>query len=187
MTIDIILDNIYSLPEASKQTLRNHIVEVSFPRGHILLRADRVEKSIYFIRQGIVRAYAKTVDNDITFWFGKEGDTVISMKSYVSNQKGYEDIELLESCELYELKTNTLQKLFDEDIHIANWGRRLAEQELVKTEERLISRQFRTAKERYVELLNQNPYLIQRVQLGHIASYLGITPVSLSRIRAEIK
>lgn len=109
------------------------------------------------------------------------------MKSYVANEKGYEDIELLEDCELYELKAAQLQKLFEEQIDIANWGRKFAEKELVKTEERLISRQFRTATERYINLLKNNPDLIQRVQLGHIASYLGITQVSLSRIRAEIK
>lgn len=109
------------------------------------------------------------------------------MKSYVANQKGYEDIELLEDCQLYELKTKDLQALFEKDIHIANWGRKFAEQELVKTEERLISRQFKTATERYKDLLKNHPDLIQRVQLGHIASYLGITQVSLSRIRAEIR
>lgn len=109
------------------------------------------------------------------------------MRSYVSNQKGYEDIELLENCELYLLKTSDLQKLFEKDIHIANWGRKFAEQELIKTEERLISHQFQTATERYKELLKENPDLIQRVKLGHIASYLGITQVSLSRIRADIK
>ena len=84
------------------------------------------------------------------------------------------------------MKTQNLRKLFDEDIHIANWGRRYLEQELMKMEEQLISRQFRTAKERYKQLLKDNPSLIQRVQLGHIASYLGITQVSLSRIRGEI-
>lgn len=187
MSIDTILDTIYPLPQASKQTLKTHIDEVSFPKGHILLRADRIEKNIYFIKQGIVRAYANTADNEITFWFGKESDAVISMKSYVAGQRGYEDIELLENCRFYELNGKSLQTLFDEDIHIANWGRKFAEQELVKTEERLISRQFKTATERYKELLKNNPNLIQRVQLGHIASYLGITQVSLSRIRAEIK
>lgn len=186
MTIDNILDNIYPLTETSKQTLKKYIDEVSYPKGYILLRADRIEKNIYFIKQGIVRAYTKTADNEITFWFGKEGDAIISMKSYVANQKGYEDIELLENCKLYELKTQNLRKLFDEDIHIANWGRRYLEQKLMKMEEQLISRQFRTAKERYKQLLKDNPSLIQRVQLGHIASYLGITQVSLSRIRGEI-
>lgn len=187
MTIDKILDTIYPLPDASKQLLKNHIDEVSLPKGDILLRADRVEKNIYFIKQGIVRAYTQTTDNEITFWFGQEGDTILSMKSYVANQKGYEDIELLEKCELYKLNIQDLRELFDKDIHIANWGRRFAEVELIKTEERLISRQFRTATERYNEFLKNNPSLMQRVQLGHIASYLGITQVSLSRIRAEIK
>lgn len=187
MNLNNILDNIYPLPETSKGTLKAYIEEVSFSKGHILLRANKIENNIYFVKQGILRAYSKTNENEITFWFGKEGDAVISMKSYVANQKGYEDIELLENCVLYELKTKNLKKLFEEDIHIANWGRRFAEQELVKTEERLISRQFRTATERYRELIKNNPDLIQRVQLGYIASYLGITQVSLSRIRAEIK
>jgi len=187
MSIDQILDNTHLLPTPSKQMLKRSITEVSYPKGYILLRADKVEANIYFIKKGIARAYAQTADNEITFWFGKEGDTVISMKSYVANQKGYEDIELLEDCQLYELKTKDLQALFEKDIHIANWGRKFAEQELVKTEERLISRQFKTATERYKELLRDHPDLIQRVQLGHIASYLGITQVSLSRIRAEIR
>lgn len=187
MTIDQIFDFIYPLPEESKQTLKKLIVEVHFPKGYILLRADRIEKNIYFIKQGIVRAFAKTENSETNFWFGKEGDIVISMKSYVLNQKGYEDIELLENSVLYELNTQNLQQLFNQDIHIANWGRKLAEISLIKTEERLISQQFLTATERYKELMKNRPDLLQRVQLRHIASYLGITQVSLSRIRAEVK
>lgn len=185
--LDPLLDKIYLLPAPSRLSLKKCIREVSYPKGHILLRADKVETDIYFIKKGIVRAYAQTPDNEITFWFGQEGDTVISMKSYVENQKGYEDVELLDNCDLYQLKMHDLQQLFGQDIHLANWGRKFAEQELIKTEERLISRQFRTASQRYNELLQTNPSLIQRVQLGHIASYLGITQVSLSRIRAPIK
>lgn len=187
MEIEQILDQIYLLPEPSKLILKSCATEVSYAKGLILLHADKIETTIYFIRKGIARAYSNRDDNEVTFWFGKEGDTVLSMKSYVAKQKGYEDIELLENCDLYELKSEKLQKLFEEDIHIANWGRKFAEKELVKTEERLISRQFRTASERYKELLIDYPHLIRRVQLGHIASYLGISQVSLSRIRAEIK
>ncbi|MBB3838098.1 CRP-like cAMP-binding protein [Runella defluvii] len=185
--LDPLLDKIYLLPAPSRLSLKRYIREVSYPKGHILLRADKIETDIYFIKKGIVRAYAQTPDNEITFWFGQEGDTVISMKSYVENQKGYEDVELLDNCDLYQLKIHDLQQLFGQDIHLANWGRKFAEQELIKTEERLISRQFRTASQRYNELLQKNPALIQRVQLGYIASYLGITQVSLSRIRAELK
>ena len=185
MHIQSILDSIYKLPQSSKNKLLGFIEEVHFPKGHLLLRANRVENDIYFIKKGMVRAFTQTPNNDVTFWFGSEGFVVISMRSYVSNLPGYEDIELLEDGEFYKINTQQLRNLFDEDIHIANWGRKFAEQELIFTEERLISHQFKTAKERYHELLKQNPNLFQRVQLGYIASYLGITQVSLSRIRAE--
>jgi CRP-like cAMP-binding protein len=187
MTLDQILNSIHSLPENSLKAVKSSISEVTYKKGRILLQAKRLEDSIYFIKKGMVRAFTPLEDNDITFWFGKEGDAVISMRSYVENKPSYETIELLEDSELYELKTADLQRLFETDIHIANWGRRFAERELIKTEERLISRQFRTAADRYKELLVSNSDLLQRVQLGHIASYLGITQVSLSRIRTEMK
>lgn len=186
MDIAHILDHIYKLPEHSKLALENNVREMAFPKGHILLKANKIESNIYFIKIGLVRAFIER-DNEVTFWFGKEGETVISMKSYVEEKPGYETIELLEDCELYELKTENLRKLFKEDVHIANWGRKFAEKELIKTEERLISKQFKNASERYLELMKDHPELLQRVQLGHIASYLGITQVSLSRIRAELK
>lgn len=187
MNIDLILDSIYPLPDTSKELLKKSITEIKQKKGHILLKANTIEKNIYFIKKGIARAYSHKDNAEITFWFGKESDTIISMKSYIANLKGYENIELLENCELYELKAEDLQKFFEEDIHIANFGRRFAEKELIKTEERLISRQVRTATERYKELLKNSPDIVKRIQLGHIASYLGITQVSLSRIRAEIK
>lgn len=187
MNIDQILDRIYPLTEKSKLTLKENIVEVSFPKHQMIIRADKIEKNIYFIKKGIARTFSTIDDNEITFSFGKEGDTIASLKSYIVNQQGYENIELLEDCQLYELNTKSLQTLFSENIEIANWGRKFAEIELIKAEERLISRQFGTATERYTELLKNYPDLIQRVQLGYIASYLGITQVSLSRIRTNIK
>lgn len=187
MNIDQILEAIYPLPEPSATLLKAHIRECSFPKGHVIIKADTIARKIYFIKQGIVRAYAYTDGNELTFWFGREGETVLSMKSYVEQRKGYEDIVLLEDCDLYELDAATLHDLFARDIHIANWGRRFAELELVKTEERLISRQFRNATERYKALLEDNPDLVRRVPLGHIASFLGITQVSLSRIRSDIR
>lgn len=186
MNIDIILDQIFKLPEHSKSILKNLISDVEFPKDSIIIKAEKVEKTIYFIKKGIVRAFVPQENQDLTFWFGKEGDVVLPMKSYVDNHQNYENIQLLEDCVLYQLKIDDLRKLFETDINIANWGRKLAEKELVKTEELFISRQFRTASQRYEELLIKQPEIIQRVQLGYIASYLGITQVSLSRIRSEI-
>jgi CRP-like cAMP-binding protein len=187
MDIDNIIDNIYPLPERSKALLKERIFEITYPKAFVLFKMNRIASKVYFIKKGIVRAYANPDDEEITFWFGKEGDAVISMKNYVENQKGYETIGLLEPCDLYEIQTEDLRKLYNTDIHIANWGRKFAEQELIKVEERFISRQCKTALERYKELMNKDPDLLQRVQLIHIASYLGVTPVSLSRIRSELK
>jgi CRP-like cAMP-binding protein len=187
MELQQIINHIYTLPKTSAAKLEEAVQEVTYPKGHILLRADKVETDVYFIRKGIVRAYSIHNGNEVTFWFGHEGDTALSMRSYVQNKEGYEDIELLEESELYMINSHRLQELFKEDLHIANWGRKFAENELIKTEERLISRQFKSATERYSDLLKETPHLLQRVQLGHIASYLGITQVSLSRIRATIK
>jgi CRP-like cAMP-binding protein len=187
MEIDEILDRFYPLPTHSKEALKAHISEVRRPKGEILMRAGRVEKNLYFIKSGIVRAYSDSHSGDVSFWFGKEGDVVISMKSYVSGQEGYEHIETLEACDLYQMRTQNLEALFETDIHVANWGRKLIGYEMIKTEERLIAMQFKTAQQRYLDLIATTPDLLQRVQLCHIASYLGITQVSLSRIRAEIR
>src|SRR5690554_6782975 len=104
MTIDNILDNIYTLPQSDKKILKNYILEVNYPKGHLLMQANKVENNIYFIKKGIVRAYKETIDHEVTFWFGTEGDPVVSMKSYIRGQRGYETIELLEKSTFYKLR-----------------------------------------------------------------------------------
>ncbi len=187
MLLDQIIQQIFPLPQDSREKLLQSFSECSFPKGYILMKTDKTEPFLYFIKKGIVRAYALQDDMEITFWFGKEGDPILSMRSYIEQKPGYENIELLEDCNLYKMNISDIQKLYREDIHIANWGRKIAETELIKTEERLISRQFKTATERYLQLQKEQSDILQRASLGHIASYLGITQVSLSRIRSEIR
>ncbi len=109
------------------------------------------------------------------------------MNSYFSNQPGYETIELLEKSEVYRLSYASLMTLYRDHMEVANWGRRFAESELIKAEMRFISQRFKPAAERYGEFASNFPELTGRVQLGHIASYLGVSQVTLSRIRAEYK
>lgn len=162
-------------------SLADHI---HYPKGHLLFEAGKSYKHIYAIGGGIVRAFCYNKEEEITLEFCKEGDIVLNYRGYIHQKEGYECVELLEPCDLYRFRTTALQELYSQDVAVANWGRRLAEQELLKAEERLIFRQIKTATERYEELLNNNPEVIQRVPLSCIASYLGITQVSLSRIRS---
>lgn len=186
MNINEILDKIHPINASSKLKLVECFEEVVLPKNQLIIRSDKVEKNIFFIKKGIARTFSNFDDSEVTIAFGEEGDTIISLKSYILNEKGYENIELLEDCELYKISAIKLQHLFSTDIDIANWGRKFAEQELIKAEQRFISNQLGTATERYLELIKKHPTLIQRVPLGLIASYLGITQVSLSRIRANI-
>lgn len=184
--MDDIITHIFPISEEAQSKLMDLMEKKHFEKGTLLMKADRLEKYIYLVEKGIVRAYSDHEEGEITFWFGEEGSTVLSMRSYVENKKSYENIELLEASVLYEISVKRLQLLFEQDIEVANWGRKLAERELLKLETRVISRELLSAKERYEELMRSQPSLIQRVSLKYIASYLGITPVSLSRIRKEI-
>ena len=187
MDIKEIINLRYAMPDASLYRLQQCLTEVSYPKGFRVLESGKVEKNIFFIKKGIVRAYTSVDGKDITFWVGKEGATLVSMKGYVNDEPGYETMELMEDSVLYVLKRKKLKELFSEDLHIANWGRRYAEMELLAIEERLISMLSAIASERYKELLQKEPDLLQRLPLGSIATYLGITQTSLSRIRAKIK
>lgn len=181
------INSIYPLKHDSLKLLLAQMQLIELPKNKVLVDAGQIGRSAYFIQKGIARAYCDGKDNQITFWFGIEGDFVFSYNSYINGLPGYESIELLENSILYEIKDESLQRLFKENIDLANWGRKLAELELIKLEERYISRLFKSASECYADLLNNSPSLIQRIQLGYIASYLGVTQVTLSRIRAEIR
>ena len=186
MDIKEIINQRYAMPDASLDKLRQ-CLEVSYPKGFQVLEYGKIEKDILFIKKGIVRADTSVEGKEITFWVGKEGATIVSMKGYVNDEPGYETMELMENSVFYVLERKKLKELFLKDLHIANWGRRYAEMELLAAEERLISMLSAVASERYHELLEKEPDLLQRLPLGSIATYLGITQASLSRIRAQIK
>lgn len=181
------IQQIYPLPEKVLEEFTTLLTVETFPKNHVLLREGRVEQKMYFLEKGIARAYCHREEKEITFWFGTEGDIVLSYNSYVADQPGYETVELLEESLLYSISHQDIRRLFATHIELANWGRKLAELELVKTESCFIGLLFQPAIERYRNLLASNPELLQRVQLGYIASYLGVTQVTLSRIRAEMR
>jgi CRP/FNR family transcriptional regulator, anaerobic regulatory protein len=107
------------------------------------------------------------------------------MYSFVSQKPSFENIEILEPSVLYAISYDNLQKMYLEFPEFNLIGRLFTEKYYIELEERVMSLQFLTAKERYEKLLIQQPMLLQRVTLGQIASYLGITQETLSRIRGK--
>lgn len=185
MNLETIISSVYTMSESAVSTLVSETDIVVLPKGYILSSAGMRDNYLYFVKRGIVRAYTIYEDKEITFWFGREGDIVCSIRNFVEKVPSYENIDLLEDSEFYRIHLSDLENLFLKNIEIANWGRFFFGKEMIKVENRLIEHLFTSATERYKALMKNNPDLLQRVSLGVIASYLGITQVSLSRIRAK--
>lgn len=183
--LEVLLNFIYPLSPAAVSLLEREVKEVVLPKGYKIFQENKRNNHIYLLEKGIARVYYTTNGNEVVLRFYAEGEILYSMKSMLFDKAGYESIEFLERAKVYQLNYSALQRLYNEHAEIANWGRRWMEVEAYKTEERLRSILFKSASERYEELLSQYPTLLQRVSLGDIASYLGVTQVTLSRIRAN--
>lgn len=186
MELTDILNNLYRLPQPSLDAFARSVTEAEYPKKFLLFRQGRKEQKTYFIKQGLARGYTEKDGKEVTFWFGKEGDTILSFPTLFEGRE-YANMELLEDSVLYEMEQARLQELYATDIHLATWGRRLAEYTCIQAEKLFIAHQFKTATERYEELMTDCPDILRRVPLGIIASYLGISQVSLSRIRSKIR
>lgn len=185
MDLEVIISSVYNVSCDAVLALVSKTDLIELPKGHVLSRAGMRDNYLYFMKRGIVRAYTVHDGREVTFWFGIEGDIVCSIRNFVEKVPSYENIDLLEDCEFFRIHMSDLEILFQQNIEIANWGRAFFGKEMIKVENRLIEHQFTTASERYRSLIKNRPGLLQRVSLGVIASYLGITQVSLSRIRAR--
>ena len=178
---------VYPLSDEALSLFIAETERVSFPKGHLLIRSDVKEKYSYFIIKGYARGFFYKEDRDVTIWFASSGMSLLSMNGYMFGSAGYENIELLEECDLLKISNDALNRLFDRNIELANWGRRMSDQIILELEKLIMERCFISASERYHLLMEQEPEILQKVPLRHIASYLGISQVSLSRIRAGIR
>jgi CRP-like cAMP-binding protein len=143
-------------------------------------------KTIYFLEKGMARIFYFKEHVDITESFSFENQLVVRYESLFTGKPSKKGIELLEDADIIAIDAAQLFKLFDKHPDIERSFRKITETALVEQINRIESLQFHTAEERYKSLLSESPDILKRVPLKHIASYLGITPVSLSRIRASI-
>ena len=123
------IQRLYPLGPDATGRLAALLQPVALPKGHVLFRAGKVEKTVYFMEKGLARAFCYKDDKEITFWFGTEGDIILSYYSYIAGKPGYEQVELLEDAVLYSLTIQKLHTLYNESIAFANWGRKLADYE----------------------------------------------------------
>jgi CRP-like cAMP-binding protein len=142
-------------------------------------------KTIYFINKGVARIYYFKDGIDITEGFFFENSIIARVESLFTGKPSRKAIQVLEDAEIVAINANALFKLYNSFPEIERLFRKIFEAAYVDTVNRIEGIQFHTADERYKALITEAPNVLQRVPLKYVASYLGITQVSLSRIRGH--
>lgn len=176
---------IYPVSIESEKELLKICTEIHFTKAADIQTIGHTCKTIYFVKKGCVRIYYFKEDIDITESFEFENAFVARAESLFTGQPSRKAIQAIEDTDVIAIDSNKLFQLFDAHHDLETLFRKIIESAYVNTVNRLESLQFNTAEERYLNLLKDHPNVLQRVPLKLIASYLGITPVSLSRIRAS--
>lgn len=173
------------LSDKAETALLSVLRRYEFPKGHNLLRPGAVCHYFYFIEKGLTRTYYIKDGKDVTDWISAENSIAVSIISFLTRQPDRRGIELLEDAILYAISHTDLEDLYRQYHDIDRLGRLLLSQGIIQLQQRFDDLHFATAQQRYHQLISQNPSLVARVPLGIIASYLGITQETLSRIRAQ--
>lgn len=174
-----------SLSQENEMALLNAIKQVEYKPKTVLQEQDKICNKIFFVEKGIARTYYFKDGKDITYWIALENDFVGSMSSFFMREPSNKIVETIESCILWEFEYQKLDDLFSTNQELEKVGRLFSNYGISLMEKRFDSLHFHTAKERYDALVKQQPEIIQRTPLGMIASYLGITQETLSRIRTQ--
>ena len=179
-------DKFQPLSLSSKEAITNICFSVVIPKNKDLQSIGHTCKTIYFVQKGLARIYYYKDGNDITESFAFENFIIARVESLFTGNPSKKGIQVLEDAEFIGIPSTSLFELYDQHHDIERLFRKIFEAAYVETVNRIESLQFHSAEERYKALLLESPGILQRVPLKHIASYLGITQVSLSRIRAHI-
>lgn len=166
-------------------TLTDSFEEVVFSKNDFLLKEGQTCRYLYFIKNGAVRGYYFLDNKEVTYWFGFENDFVTSFHSFITGQASVENIQFVEGSILWRISKDKLNSLYNSHHEIERLVRIAYEKYYIRLEERFVNAQFKTATERYESLLQQSPHIPERMPLGYIASYLGISQETLSRIRGR--
>lgn len=170
------------LSEKEIEEIQASTIIRQIPAKERIIIEGATARKMYFLVEGAVRYYHYHDGIEKTIWFSFENNFVTSFYSYISGQKSKETVEALEDSILIEFSKEQLQHLIKQYPTINAAYIKVLEDTVIK-KELALQRDYYTAAEKYQSLLVNFPHIIQRVALGHIASYLGVNQSTLSRIR----
>jgi CRP-like cAMP-binding protein len=178
------ITDISPLSPESKNVFLNSWKYWQVPKDYLLLREHSISDYIYFIEKGVARIFYHKNGKEITEWIAMDQQFFLSITSYFQRTPSHLAIHTLEPSEVHGIHHNDFMSLADRYHDVERLLRKMVTGSLILSQVRMDSIQFETAHQRYERLLNTSPEMINRVPVSYIASFLGVTPETLSRIRA---
>ncbi len=179
-------DHFPGLGDADKTAFTDKLELLTIEKGGVVVQQGAVCNYLYFIKEGSARSFYTKDNKEVTISFTLEGEFVTAMYSFISRQPSYENIEVMEKSQIARISHKALLGLFESHHGLERVYRLILEQYYIKLEEQLIFVKFKSAMERYVDLMENRPKIIQKASVGQIASYLDMSIETLSRIRGKI-
>ena len=180
------LDHFYPLSEGIRDYFKNHSFSSSFRKGKLLLKAGEICDHIYFIKKGAVRGFIKVGAKDITTWITAENELVSSITSLDTRQPAQENMQAIENCELLALTYADVQDLYIKFPEFNIVARKLLQKYYQDAEGRAFIARLTNAEKKYRLFITKYGHLVNRIPLKYIASFLGITLETLSRVRKKL-
>jgi CRP-like cAMP-binding protein len=173
------------MSEGLKQHLVVTLKEKHLAKKDYLLKAGHISRNICFIAKGLLRCFYIKEEHEVSSWFMKEGDVIVSVESFFQQTESYESIQALEDCSIYYINYDELQYIYRNFLEFNFIARVLIEKYYTLSEQRLYSLRMQRSQERYDYLLENHGDLVLRVPAKYLASYLGITEVTMSKIKGR--
>lgn len=156
-------------------------------KGEFFITEGEIAKKVAFVKSGLLRSfYYSSNSEEVTYCFSFPNELIAGYSSFITQEKTSENIQALTNCELTEFPKSKLDELVENQRNWLLFSKQIAENQYVKLEKRIYMLQKENAFTRYKEILDKQPDYLQKIPLGHLASYLGISQRHLSRLRKQI-
>jgi CRP/FNR family transcriptional regulator, anaerobic regulatory protein len=181
------ISELIPLDNPDKELVMKHFKPLHIKKDTILVDIGDYSNQAYFINSGYLRYYKNLESGEEqTIHLFSQGNFATAFCSFACNIKSEEVLHSISDAELLCVSKSELEKIYESDMKWQKFGRILMESFLLEKEKRIIDQISLNAQERYIKLLETNPNLIQNVPIQYLASFIGIKPESLSRIRKQI-
>ena len=165
--------------------LESILVPMKFQKGEIILHEGEICENIYWVAKGLVRQFYYKNEKELTEYMATEDNIVMSIESLFKEQPSSQQIVALEPTILFALPKKKLEHEAVRNVNIQMMYRKILEESLIISQVNADMLRFESAQERYAKLVKRSPQLVLRAPLVYIASYLQMTPETLSRVRTS--